>query len=111
MSLKATVDTLADVPEALHSFYQEKDGKFNLTVEGLVPKARLDEFRDNNVTYKKQIDDLSARFKDVDPDKYKEMTDKEAKVRDKKLLEAGQVDTMIAERLAAMASARGRYAV
>jgi hypothetical protein len=34
-ALAATVDSLEGVPEALHGFYLEKDGKFNLQVAGL----------------------------------------------------------------------------
>lgn len=45
-TLAATVDSLEGVPEALHGFYIEKDGKFNLQVTGLPTQenvSRLEE--------------------------------------------------------------------
>jgi hypothetical protein len=45
-SIAASVDSLDGVPEALHAFYVEKDGKFQLQVTGLPPSgdvARLSE--------------------------------------------------------------------
>lgn len=38
-SLAATVDSLEGVPEALHGFYVERDGKFHLQVTGLPTQA------------------------------------------------------------------------
>lgn len=45
-SIAAVVDSLEGVPEALHAFYVEKDGKFQLQVSGAAPSpdvARLTE--------------------------------------------------------------------
>lgn len=41
MPLKLTVDTLDDIPEALHDAYEEKDGKFVLNVEGMEDTSGL----------------------------------------------------------------------
>lgn len=40
-SLAATVDNLDGVPEALHGFYVERDGKFHLQVTGLPTQANV----------------------------------------------------------------------
>jgi hypothetical protein len=68
MALKFVVDTLDEVEEALRPLYAEIDGqggtkKYQLQVEGVVPKHTLDEFRTNNVTLRQQIE---ATTKDLD---------------------------------------------
>jgi len=60
--LKHVLDSLDQVPEALRGFYAEKDGKFYLQVDGMVPKARLDEFRETNVKLMKANDELKNAF-------------------------------------------------
>lgn len=102
MALKARIKALSEVPEALQSFYTEKDGEFVLGVEGMVTSDKLNEFRDNNIALKKQMDDLNAKFAGVDPEKFKALSDKEQKERDKKLIDAGKVDELVAERVNAM---------
>lgn len=68
MSLQYQVET---VPEGMEAFYQEKEGKFVLAVEGLPApqdnsaeittlKTKLDEFRDNNRTLHAQVQKLSG---------------------------------------------------
>lgn len=41
MTLKMSVDTIDEVPEAVRSFYEEKDGKFALKVDGLEDTTAL----------------------------------------------------------------------
>lgn len=102
MSLKAVVETLDAVEEPFRSLYAEKDGKFHLAVEGLVPKSRVDEFRDTNIALKRQMDELTARFDGIDPDVARDLAAKAAKDRDKKLIDAGKVEELLAERVGAM---------
>lgn len=73
MALKHKLEKLDEVPEAIRSFYVESNGAFFLQVEGLVPKERLDEFRNNNITLTNELNGLKDRFKDVDPVKYREL--------------------------------------
>ena len=58
MGMKAIVDSIEDLPEALREFYAEKDGKFQLSVDGMTSKDKLDEFRTNNVDLLKQLKDI-----------------------------------------------------
>ncbi len=102
MALKASIDSLDAVAEPLREFYAEKDGKFVLQAEGLTPTARVNEFRDNNLALKRQIDELTSRYDGVDPDKFRELSEREQKQRDRKLIDAGKVDELVAERVAAM---------
>lgn len=98
--LKFVIDTLDSVPEAVRSHYTERDGKFVLGVEGVVPKERLDEFRNNNVDLKKRLE----VFDGVDVEKYRSLTEQEAKIREKKLIDAGKVEELLAERVGSMKS-------
>lgn len=99
MSLKATLDTLDGVDAAIQPLYTKQDnGKFVLTVEGMVPSARLDEFRNNNIELKRQME----QFKDVDPKRYAELLTEHKKLSEKKLIDAGEVDKVVAQRIEAM---------
>lgn len=109
MALKSVLDSLDDVDDTLRSHYAEKDGKFLLNVEGLVPKERLDSFRDNNIALKRERDEikaardeLAAKYADVDLDAYNAAIAKQAAERDKKLIDAGKVEELFAERIGAM---------
>lgn len=77
MSLKAVVATLDDAPEAVRSFYQERDGKFVLAVEeaegfslenvgGL--KSALGKERQSRESLEREI----VKFKDIDPERARE---------------------------------------
>lgn len=102
MALSYTVDSLDAVPEALRGEYTESGGKFVLNVEGAVPKARVDEFRSNNLTLKRQIDEMTAKFDGVDPEAFRTLSAQAQKIAEKKLIEAGKVDELIEARVAAM---------
>ena len=99
MTLKATYAKIDEIPEAHREFYVEKEGKFSLAVEGLVGKEKLDEFRTTNVTLRKQIEDLNAKFEGIDPDVFRELNEKAEKERTKKLIAADKVDELVAERV------------
>jgi hypothetical protein len=99
MPLKAVVDSLEGVDKSLQGLYEKgADNKFYLGVEGMVPSSRLDEFRTNNITLKQQLE----KYDGIDPVKYKEMSEKERKIAEKKLIDAGDVDKLVELRVAAM---------
>lgn len=99
MPLKFVVDSLEGVDQAHQALYAKNDqGKFVLDVEGAVPAARLNEFRDNNIELKRQLE----AFKGIEPAKYKEALEKLSKIDQKALLDAGQVDQVVNERVASM---------
>lgn len=79
MALKPVLDSLEGVPDVLHEHYaKQEDGKFRLAVTGLVPKERLDEFRDNNTTLLKQNKDLADRLAKYDDDEIEDLRKKAA---------------------------------
>jgi hypothetical protein len=58
--LKYEVTAEADIPENLKEFYANEDGVFRLKVDGVVPKTKLDEFRNENISLKKKIEELDG---------------------------------------------------
>lgn len=102
MTIKAVVDDINAVPEALRAFYTEQDGKFALAVDGLVPKAKLDEFRTNNITLAQERDALRQQFDGIDPEKARALLARAQAEQDKKLIDAGKVDELVAQRVDAM---------
>lgn len=111
MALEYTIDKDAfdGLPEVVQKEYELKDGSYYLQANGMVPKARLDEFRDNNIKlvktndeYKKHIDafgnltpaelaDLRAKAEagggQLDEDQMKELVDAEVAKRVQKMTE------------------------
>lgn len=98
MGLKYQVTKLEDVPEGVRSLYVKQGDIYVLDAEGVVPKERLDEFRNNNIELQKKLDKL----KDVDPAKYNELLEIDRKVKEKELLDAGKVDELVQLRTANM---------
>jgi len=84
MALKASLATKADLDalaEPLRALYVEREGKFVLDAEGLVPasdltdlKQKVGEFRTNNLALTgelEQLRPLKTKFDGVDPEEYK----------------------------------------
>ncbi|WP_448506608.1 hypothetical protein [Immundisolibacter sp.] len=102
MPLKFEVASLDEVDEPLRSLYSESNGKFVLGVEGVVPKSKLDEFRNNNVQLARERDELANKFRDIDPELYRTLTSEHQKLKDKKLIDAGKIDELVEERVKEM---------
>lgn len=73
MALKHKIEKLEDVAEAFRPLYEAGTGGFFLQVEGMVPKAQLDEFRNNNIQLNNKLTEVETKFKDVDVVKYREL--------------------------------------
>jgi len=78
MALKARISKLDDVKEIERPFYKASGSEYVLDVDGMVPEEELTEvntkiaeFRDNNVRLARENDSLKAKYKDVDPEKYR----------------------------------------
>lgn len=102
MTLKAVIEDLTAVPDALREFYTEQDGRFTLAVDGLVPKSKLDEFRTNNITLSQERDALRKQFEGIDPEKARALLTQAQAEQDKKLIDAGKVDELVGQRVETM---------
>ena len=99
MALKFVLDSLEGLDENLQGLYSKHtDGKFYLDVDGAVSKSKVDEFRDNNISLKKQVEELTDKYGNIDLEKYQELMDKAALDDGKKRITMDKVDEIVAER-------------
>lgn len=101
MPFKYKLATLDGLPEAHKILYKPEGSEFVLDAEGVVPKEKLDEFRNNNITLQQQLDKL----KDVDPAKYRELIKISKQVEEGELIKAGKLDEVVALRVGEMKAA------
>jgi hypothetical protein len=99
MPLKYKVKSQAEVPAELQAHYVERDGAWVLDAEGVVEKAKLDEFRATNVSLLKERDDLIQRFEGIDPDEVRKLTEEKRKLEEQQQLKAGEVEKVYENRL------------
>jgi hypothetical protein len=93
------VEDVSKLPEEQRGFYEKTaDGKYQLKVNGAVPKSKLEEFRNNNIELIKKLEP----YKDVDLGKFKELLEQDRKVREKQLIDAGKVEEVVQERVKVM---------
>ena len=86
-------DKLDDILKAV---YAADGDNFVLQGEGFTDKSKLDEFRQTNVDLLKKAKAVEG----VDLEKYAQMLETDRKIRDKELIDKGDFETLIAERLA-----------
>lgn len=93
---KKSFDELEDDVKAL--YVTNADGNYYLDVEGAVDKAKLDEFRTNNVNLLQKLE----QFKDVNVEEYKLALEAQKKIQEKELLDKGEVEKVVEQRVTAM---------
>lgn len=112
--LKAVYDKLDDIPEALRTYYTERNGKWEIKVEGMKTQAdvdrvqgALDKEKKDHVTTKtaaKVAADKLVEFADLDPH---DVTEKLAKLATLEAANPGgtpdqtKIDTLVAQRVEA----------
>ena len=97
MPLKYKFATKQEIPAEHQSFYVERDGAWLLDADGVVSQAKLDEFRQNNITLTNQL----KRFENIDPDAVRQLADDKRKLEEAAQLKAGEVDKVIDARIKA----------
>lgn len=106
MALKATLQNLDGLSEEIKALYKQQDDKtWKLDVEGMVDKAKIDEFRNTNLTLVEQQKELQKQleqYKGIDPAKWKELKDKMSSLEEKKLLDEGKLDEVFKMRTEAL---------
>lgn len=96
---KAAFDALTDEQKALYKASADGNSYTLNNVEGAVSKEDLDEFRNNNIELKRQVEELTKKFGAVNLDEYNEVMATRQKEKEKKLIDAGKVEELIVERL------------
>lgn len=100
---RASVDSL---PEGQRAWYAEKDGKFSLDLTRIeiedAPglKKALNTERDERKKAAKALQELTDKFKDFDPDKFKELQHNAEIAEEKRLIAEGKADEVAKARVA-----------
>jgi hypothetical protein len=97
MALKFKYASKGEVPAEHQSFYVERDGAFYLDAESDGSKAKLEEFRANNIALANQL----KRFEGIDPDAVRQLADEKRNLEEAAQIKAGEVDKVLAARLKA----------
>ena len=97
LKYKLSKEDHGQLEESLQALYSADGESFILGVEGATSKDKLDKFRQANTELLKAQKGLEG----IDMEKYNSMLETERKIRDKELIDKGDFETLITERLAA----------
>lgn len=99
MSLKAVVDSLDAVPEALHEFYtQGYDGKFRLSAEGIEFEDRVKGLKTALEKERRAARDAMAKLKQyegVDPEEYQRLKEAAEKAEEERRRKEGDFEALL----------------
>lgn len=104
MALKAILDSLDSVPEGLREHYKkdETSGKYRLDADGVEDvtglKSALEKERNERKTTSQKLKELTEQLGDLDPAKAREALKKLQEMEDKKMIDAGKIDELLAHR-------------
>lgn len=98
MGLKYQIAKLEDVPENVRGLYKQDGAVYVLDAEDVVPKTKLDEFRNNNIQLTQQLEKL----KDIDPVKYAELIKLQQDVEEGRLIKEGKLEDVVTLRVTNM---------
>lgn len=107
MSLELSYASESAVPEALKSAYVEKDGKWSLDVSGMVSadelatmRTKVDDFRSNNLSLTEKLKAFDGKkiLTTEEQEEFTRLADQEQSIKDKKLIDSGQIDELLATR-------------
>ena len=97
------VENIEDVPNEVRAFYtQDEQGSYNLNVDGVVSKRKLDEFRDNNRKLSSQLQDIESKYRHVDLEEYKNLKEKIETETTKGFVPETDIDKQVSSRVKKM---------
>lgn len=113
--MKAILDSLEGLADAIRSEYEFRDGKYALKIEGApigfakkedldAANAKLAEFRDNNRslnTLKAELETKLKSYEGIDPAEHKALLDKIKELEKKGVTQAGDVAEIVKSAVAA----------
>ena len=97
MPLKYKYSNLKEIPAEDVRLYVERAGEWVLDAEGDGSKAKLDEFRQNNITLTNQL----KKFEGIDPDAVRQLAVEKAKLEEEQRLKDGKFQEVLDARLKA----------
>jgi len=95
MALKFKYGSKGEIPVEHAGLYVEREGAFYLDTEGDGSRAKLEEFRANNIALANQL----KRFEGIDPDAVRQLAEEKRKLEEAAQIKAGEVEKVLATRL------------
>jgi hypothetical protein len=99
MALKFKYNSKDEIPAELVALYAEREGAWQLDVDGVADKAKLDEFRNNNTALLKQLAEHKQRFEGIDPDEVRKLAEEKQRLEEERQLKAGELDKVVENRI------------
>jgi hypothetical protein len=99
MALKFKYKTKEEVPAESQALYVEREGGWVLDVDGVVDKAKLEEFRANIVTLSNQLAEQKKRFEGIDPEEVRKLAEEKQRLEEAQQLKGGEIDKVVEGRL------------
>ena len=99
MALKFKCKSKDEVPADQAALYVEREGEWVLDVEGVVEKAKHDDFRTANVALRKELEEQKKRFEGIDPEEVRKLAEEKQKLEETQQLKLGEVEKVLETRL------------
>lgn len=99
MALKFKIKSKDEIPADQQALYVEREGAWVLDVDGVVDKAKLEEFRANNITLSNQLAEQKKRFEGIDPDQVRKLAEEKQRLEETQQIKSGEVDKVVESRL------------
>jgi len=99
MALKFKCKSKDEVPAEQAALYVEREGEWVLDVEGVVEKAKHDDFRSANVALRKELEEQKKRFEGIDPEEVRKLAEEKQKLEETQQLKLGEVEKVLETRL------------
>ena len=102
MAIRLKYDSLKEIPAEDVRLYVERDGAWHLDADLKDERAKLNEFRTNNVALLKQLEEHKKRFEGIDPDEVRKLAEEKRKLEETQQIKAGELDKVVETRLNAL---------
>jgi hypothetical protein len=102
MALKYKYTSKTEIPAEQAALYVERDGGFVLDVEGDGSKAKIEEFRANNIALANELKAVKQRFEGIDPDDVRKLAEEKARLEEERQIKAGELEKVVENRVKGM---------
>ena len=99
MALRKKYDSLKEIPTEDVRLYVEREGAWHLDVDLREERAKLDEFRANNIALTNQLAEQKKRFEGIDPEQVRKLAEEKQRLEEAQQLKSGEVDKVVENRL------------
>jgi hypothetical protein len=104
MALKFRYTKKDEVPGELAGHYVERDGAWVLDADGVADRAKLEEFRANNISLANELSAFKQRFDGIDPEEVRRLGQEKTRLEEEQKLKAGEFDKVLDARTKALKS-------